>query len=128
MPSKPVPLIPSPYLFIVQHVGRVISINQARLQTAFYLATSIFIMPIRTLLSNPALPSLTGFGGLTECLPWGASSQSALHVSIYNGQTIHVAGIDPSKAWNEYQPIHVLASYKVDLILPSLATPLKSLP
>ena len=78
------------------------SINQGNLQTAFYQATSNFIMRIRITFSKPALRSLTGFGGLAECLPWGARSQSALHVSIYNGQTIHVAGIDPSKPWKEY--------------------------
>ena len=89
-------------LFIVQHVGRAISIDQGSLQTPFHLAASIFVMRITVMLSNPALRSLTGFGGLAECLPWSASSQSALHVSIYNGQTIHVAGIDPSKAWKEH--------------------------
>lgn len=49
------------------------------------------------MLSSPTLCSVTGFSSFAECLPRGASSQSALHVGVDNSQPIHVAGIDPPK-------------------------------
>lgn len=61
-------------------------------ETGFYS-----IIQIRIMLSSPTLCSLAGFSSLAECLPRGASSQSALHVSIDNSQTINVAGINPAK-------------------------------
>ena len=61
-------------------------------KTGFYS-----IIRIRIQASRPTLYSLAGFGGLAECIPWGAGSQSALHVRINNSQAIHVASIDPSE-------------------------------
>ena len=61
-------------------------------ETIFY---STIRMRIKA--SNAKLYSLAGFGGLAECIPRGAGSQSALHVRINNSQAIHVASINPSK-------------------------------